>query len=486
MISSKGHVALIGAGPGDPGLFTLRGRELLGAADCVVYDRLVGDGVLAMMPEAAEKISVGKTGGGESVSQTEIEKIIVREALKGRRVARLKGGDPFVFGRGGEEIEALLEAGIPFEVVPGVTSALAGPACAGIPVTHRGLARSVHIITAHTREGGIAPVDYEALAKLGGTLVFLMGASAVPEICACLRAAGMPETTSAAAVENASTAAQRLIRGTLGTLASECAERSLKSPSIIIVGEVCALAEKFCWKKFLPLAGQKIIVTRPRERAGKLSAMLRERGAEVIEMPCIRTSRIPHPLPDTRDAAWIGFTSAAGVDAFFAQLDEDGRDIRSIGQAKIAAIGPATAEALRLRGLRTDCMPDVYDGLHLARGLAERAAGGQIVMMRAAEGSRELTEELTKAAARFTEHTLYETIYEKPEVVPKEADTAVFTSASTVRAFRAAAPELSVKRACCIGEQTAREALRHNFEKIITAQKATLESLVKTLEEDNK
>lgn len=316
MISSKGHVALIGAGPGDAGLFTLRGRELLEAADCVVYDRLVGDGVLAMMPEAAEKINVGKTGHGDFVPQPEIEKIIVRKALKGRRVVRLKGGDPFVFGRGGEEIDALNEAGIPFEVVPGVTSALAGPACAGIPVTHRGMARSVHIITAHTKEGGIAPTDYEALAKLGGTLVFLMGASSVPEICARLTAAGMAEATPAAAAENASTAAQRRIDGTLATLAAACAEQRLKSPAIIIVGEVCSLAESFGWKRFMPLSGQKIIVTRPRIRAGKLSHMLRMRGAEVIEMPCISTRRIASPLPDMSGAAWLGFTSATGAEAF--------------------------------------------------------------------------------------------------------------------------------------------------------------------------
>ena len=377
MTQTKGHVALIGAGPGDAGLFTLRGRELLEAADCVVYDRLVGDGVLAMMPPSAEKINVGKTGGGLSVPQREIEEIIVREAKRGRRVARLKGGDPFMFGRGGEEIEALNREGIPFEVVPGVTSALGGPACAGIPVTHRGIARSVHVITAHTKEGTIAPVDYEALAKLGGSLVFLMGASAVTEICAELQRAGMDGGTPAAAVENASTAAQRLIQGTLGTLSARCAEEKLRSPALIIVGEVTALAEGFAWKRFLPLSGRKVIVTRPRERAGKLSAMLR-----------------------------------------------------------------------------------------------------------AKEGSPELTAELAALKINFTELPLYETIYERAEIIPQGADTAVFTSASTVRGFKAAMPELEIECACCIGEQTAAEARRAGFKRIITAQKATLESLINTLEED--
>ncbi|MDO5116428.1 MAG: uroporphyrinogen-III C-methyltransferase [Synergistaceae bacterium] len=484
MTDKKGRVALIGAGPGDSGLFTLRGRELLEAADCVVYDRLVGDGVLAMMPPSAEKISVGKCGGVHSVPQREIENILVREAQKGRFVVRLKGGDPFLFGRGGEEIEALIRGGIAFEVVPGVTSALAGPACAGIPVTHRGVARSVHIITAHTKEGGIARVDYEALARLGGTLVFLMGAMAVAEICEALLRAGMAEDTRAAAVENASMAAQRLIPGTLAALPSACAEQGLKSPALIVVGEAAAFAESFAWKRFLPLAGRKIIVTRPRERSGRLSAMLRARGAEVVELPCISTRRIRAGLPDFSEYGWLGFTSVTGVEAFFELLAENGRDIRSVGAAKIAAIGPATAGALRERGLLTDYMPELYDGLHLARGIAELARGEAALLLRAKNGSPELTVELKALGVRFTELPLYETIYEKAEIIPREADTAIFTSASTVRGFKAAMPELEIKLACCIGEQTAAEARRAGFERIITAPTATLESLVNTLEEN--
>lgn len=486
MALEKGHVALIGAGPGDAGLFTLRGRELLESADCVVYDRLVGDGVLAMMPPSAEKINVGKTGGGHSVPQREIEEILVREAKKGRRVARLKGGDPFMFGRGGEEIEALNREGIPFEVVPGVTAATAGPACAGIPVTHRGIARSVHIITAHTKEGGIARVDYAALAKLGGTLVFLMGVSAVPEICSELTKSGMSADTPAAAVENGSAAAQRLIRGTLATLAEICKSEKLHSPAIIIVGEVINFADEFNWKRFLPLSGRKVIVTRPRARAGRLSAMLRARGAEVVEIPCIATHRIKAQLPDFTKFSWIAFTSITGVEALFADLADDGRDVRSLGAAKIAAIGPSTSKALRERGLKTDYMPEKYDGVHLARGLAKLADGKEILMLRAKAGSPDLTHELEAACAHFTEIPLYETVYEHVEVIPRSADTAIFTSASTVRGFVAAMPELDVPCACCIGKQTAAEARRAGFKKIITAQKATLESLINTLEEDVK
>ncbi|WP_352402125.1 uroporphyrinogen-III C-methyltransferase [Synergistes jonesii] len=486
MTKGGGFVALIGAGPGDAGLLTLRGRELLAAAQCVVYDRLVGDGVLAMMPPEAVKINVGKVGGGHFVPQQEINGILVREAQKGRFVVRLKGGDPFVFGRGGEEIEALNESGIAFEVVPGVTSALGGLACAGIPATHRGVARSIHVVTAHTKEGGLAHLDYEALAKLGGTLVFLMGAAAVPEICSELLRAGMPESSPAAALENASVAAQRLIRGTLAELAGRCAAEKLKAPALVVVGGAVGFAEAFAWKKFLPLAGRKVVVTRPRGRGGRLSAMLRARGAEVVELPCISTRRIEAELPEFARYGWLCFTSATGVEALFALLAEEGRDVRSIGAAKIAAIGPATAKALKERGLVTDYMPEVYDGIHLARGLARLVKEKPALMFRAKEGSPELTEELAAQKINFTELPLYETLYEKPEIIPQSADTALFTSASTVRGFKAAMPELKIECACCIGEQTAAEARRAGFKRIITAREATLKSLVKALEEDKR
>ena len=484
--SKKGRVALIGAGPGDAGLFTLRGRELLEAADCVVYDRLVGDGVLAMMPESAEKINVGKTGGGHQTPQREIEEILVTKALEGKKVARLKGGDPFLFGRGGEEIEALNQAGIPFEVVPGVTSATGGPACAGIPVTHRGLARSVHIITAHTKEGTIAPLDYEALAKLDGTLIFLMGASSVGEICASLTAAGLSPETPAAAVENATTAAQRVLSGTLAALTSICEEKKLQSPALIMVSAVTALSEAFAWKKFLPLSGLKVIVTRPRERAGRLSSLLRSRGAEVVELPCIKTRRIEAALPPLSDFDWLGFTSITGVEAFFAQLADEGRDIREAAGAKTAAIGPATAEALRSRGIAVDLMPEVYDGLHLAQALSVAASGEKLLMLRAKEGSRELTEALEASGLAFTELPLYETLPEKPAAVPEKADCALFTSASTVRAFRAAMSPETVTTACCIGAQTAAAARSSGFNNVITASQATLESLIDALEDYKK
>ena len=478
-----GNVWLVGAGPGDPGLLTLRGREVLLDADSVVFDRLVGDGVLAMIPKSARAIDVGKEGGCHPVPQREIEEILVREAQAGRKVVRLKGGDPFVFGRGGEEIEALLKNEIPFEVVPGISSAMAAPAAAGIPVTHRGLAAAVHIITAHTRKGGIAELDYASLSKTGGTLVFLMGASSVPDICLALLENGMDASTPAAAVENGTTAKQRRLDSTLGELARCCSESQLKSPSVIIVGEVAGLGPRFDWKRSLPLAGLKVIVTRPKERAGRLSKMLRDRGAEVLELPAISTRTLDVQLPPLDGCGWVCFTSVTGVESFFELLNRGKMDVRSLGSAKLAAVGPATAQALAAHGLRVDYVPEVYDGVHLAEGLLRQPLGGRILLLRARDVSPDLTAKLKEGGAVFSEFSVYETLYEKPPVTPKDADAAVFTSASTVRGFKAAFPELKVKYACCIGRQTAEAAKQAGFENIRVAAKAALEDLINTVEE---
>ncbi len=475
-----GKVWLVGAGPGDPGLLTCRGREVLENAETVVYDRLAGDGVLALMPRGAALIDVGKAGGRHPVSQSEIEEILVREALAGRRVVRLKGGDPFLFGRGGEEIEALAARGIPFEVIPGVTSAIAAPECAGIPVTHRGLSNSLHIITAHTKDGGIADEDYGALAKLGGTLVFLMGAGAVSEICETLRRKGFPASTPVAAVEGGSMACQRTIEGTLEDFSARAAEAGLKSPAVIVVGETAVFAKKFAWRKTLPLSGKKVLVTRPANRQARLSRMLRDLGAEVVEFPVIAAVDLKTPLP-VLDAAWIGFTSVSGVQYFFDACARENRDIRELGAAKIAAIGPATAAALRERGLRVDLVPSVYDGVHLAEELAARAAGEKILMFRARDGSPELTKKLRGLRANFAETALYRTEFLPAPFMPRGVDAALFTSSSTVRALKAACPALEIPLACCIGEQTASEAARLGLKNIRTAAKATLEDLVQTL-----
>ena len=286
-----GKVTLVGAGPGDPGLLTRKGLEALERADVVVYDRLVSPAILALMPEGAVKINVGKEASRHPVPQEQINRILLEQAQQGHNVVRLKGGDPFLFGRGGEELELLAEHRIPFEEVPGITSAIAAPAYGGIPVTHRDCCSSLHIVTGHQRAGKELAIDFEALVRTGGTLVFLMGVSALPTICAGLLDAGMASDTPAAVVERGTTPAQRRGGGA----------PAVQSPAVIVVGGVCALADQFDWFDHLPLKGKRVVVTRPRERAGTLSARLRALGADVWEYPCIATVPIV-PCPDVDGA----------------------------------------------------------------------------------------------------------------------------------------------------------------------------------------
>ena len=281
----RGKVILVGAGPGDPGLLTLKGQEALKKAEVVVYDRLVSPAILAMMPESAEKIDVGKEASHHKVPQWQINQILLDKALEGKTVVRLKGGDPFVFGRGGEELEGLAERGVAFEEVPGVTSAIAACAYAGIPVTHRDFCSSLHIITGHAKAGAELTIDFEALVRTRGTLVFLMGVTAMPKIVEGLLRAGMDPDTPAAMVESGTTPAQRRCDATLQTLPERAAAMGIHSPAIIVVGKVCALAKDFCWYDRLPLKGKRILVTRPRDRAGTLSEKLRALGADVTEYP---------------------------------------------------------------------------------------------------------------------------------------------------------------------------------------------------------
>lgn len=475
-------VWLVGAGPGDAGLLTLRGREVLERAEIVIFDRLVGEGIFQFIADSAELIDVGKEGGCHKVEQNQIERILVEKAQEGKRVVRLKGGDPFMFGRGGEEVEALLAAAIPFEIVPGVSSAVAVPAHAGIPVTHRGLACSLHIITGHAKEGGLAELDYDALASLGGTLVFLMGVGKLEKICVKLAASGMDKNCPVAVIEKGTTAAQRSVVGTLETLPGLAAENQIKSPAIIVVGEVAAFGGAFDWKKYLPLSGKKILVTRPAEKAGELSRRLRDKGAEVIELPSLMTKTITTTLPEKLDYTWIAFTSAAGVGSFFDLLRRAKRDVREIGAAKLAAIGNATATALEARGLAVDLIPEIFDGANLGRALASLAKGGKVLLPRAIEGSCELNEELRRAGIAFDEIAVYKTVYVRAKFCPASADLALFTSASAVRGLTESCPEIKIGGVCCIGARTAEAAARAGFKNIRVAAGATLDDLVKEAE----
>lgn len=490
-----GKVTLVGAGPGDPGLLTRKGLEALQSAEVVVYDRLVGPAILALMPEEAEQINVGKQASHHPIPQDQINRILLDKALEGKNVVRLKGGDPFLFGRGGEELELLVRHGVPFEEVPGITSAIAAPAYGGIPVTHRDCCSSLHIVTGHQRAGKKLDIDFEALVRTRGTLVFLMGVTALPEICAGLLAAGMEPATPAAVVERGTTPAQRRISSTLAALPEEAERNKVVSPAVIVVGGVCALAEQFDWFDSLPLKGKTVVVTRPKERIGTLAARLRALGAQVWEYPCIATIPIT-PCPALDGAMerlsryeWLVLTSPAGVDALWAWLKDHGKDARALGSVKLAAIGPGTDRELGRYGLRADYVPEVYDAAHLGAGLP---AGGKVLILRAEEGSPALTEELARRSIAYDDVATYRTVYENPRsqelrqaVEGTEGLLVTFTSASTVKGFVSsvgADANFSRMEGMCIGAQTAAEAQKHGIT-VKTAKAATIDALVELIVE---
>ena len=488
----NGFVTLVGAGPGDPGLLTLKGKAALEQAQVVVYDRLVSPAILDMIPAGAEKIDVGKEASHHKVPQEQINRILLDKAQEGKRVVRLKGGDPFLFGRGGEELELLREYQVPFAEIPGITSAIAAPAYGGIPVTHRDYCSSVHIITGHARQGKPLRIDFDALVRTGGTLVFLMGVSALPQIASGLLSAGMAPDTPAAAVENGTTALQRRLDATLATLTEQAGRMQLRSPAVIIVGKVCALAQRLNWFDRLPLKGKRCLVTRPKERAGTLSSKLRQLGAEVSEYPCIATVPIrPNPamekeLERIENYEWLCFTSPAGVRCVWDALEEKGRDARFFAGVKLAAIGSGTAKALQEHGLRADYVPKVYDAAHLGEGLA-RVAHGKVLILRAEEGSLALTQALECGKIDYTDCPVYRTVYDNPyctelreQIEAGQFDFVTFTSASTVKGFVSTVGEntdFSRVTGLCIGNQTAAEAARHHIPTAVAAE-ASIDALV--------
>lgn len=494
----KGKVWLVGAGPGDPGLFTIKGQQVLSQAEVVVYDSLVGDGVLAMIPDTARLIYVGKRAGHHIMKQEKINETLLAEAKKGFRVVRLKGGDPFLFGRGGEELELLVKEGIPYEIVPGVTSSIAVPAYNGIPVTHRDFCSSLHIITGHKRAGKKLDIDFEALVRTGGTLVFLMGVTAMPDILSGLREAGMEPDMPAAILQKGTTAGQKKVVATISTLEEEVERQGIETPAIIVVGRVCGLAEAFAWYEKLPLAGKKVLVTRPRELVSSMAEKLRVRGAEVLELPAIATrpmkenEELSRCLDQIGEYEWIAFTSPTGVRVFFEYLRGAGRDVRSLGNSKVAAIGEGTKKALAERGIQADLMPEIYDGASLGTALAKVcSAGARVLLPRAAAGSSEILEALLERKdLRVDDVATYETFYPSQEVIDQKAEfeageiaCAVFTSASTVRGFAEAVPGLDYTKvkAACIGKQTKAAADRYGMETYM-ASKVTMESLAELVE----
>ena len=444
MSARPGVVYLVGAGPGDPGLMTARSLELIASVDTIFYDRLIPPGALDGAREDAELVYVGKQPGVPSVPQEEIGERLVEAARGGRSVVRLKGGDPFVFGRGGEEGEALREAGVEFEVVPGVTAGVAATAYAGIPVTHRDDASAVAFVTGHEDpEKEESALDWEALARFPGTLVFYMGVKRLAENAAALIEAGRDPEEPAAAIERGTWPGQRTVGATLGTIAEAVERERVKAPALIVVGEVAQRREQLAWLERRPLHGRRVVVTRARAQASGLAATLRGLGAEVVELPAIRIEPRIEGEGVRRVAGGVGayelicLTSPNGVRLLFEAMEAAGVDARALAGVTVAAIGPGTARALAERGILADVVPERFVAEGLIEALEdEEVAGARVLVARAAEARDVLPEALRKRGAEVDVVALYETVREQPgddEVeAAQSADYITFTSSSTV------------------------------------------------------
>ncbi|MDR2633533.1 MAG: hydroxymethylbilane synthase [Treponema sp.] len=491
-----GKLWLLGAGPGDPGLLTVKAERVLQKAQVVLFDRLVGKGILAQIPAQAERIYVGKKPGRHCLAQEDINRLIVKHVSRGKQVVRLKGGDPFLFGRGGEELEGLKEAGIPFEVVPGISSALGVPAYFGIPLTHRDYSSAVHIVTGHRKGEEARPIPYRALVQAGGTLIFLMGFSALEEICMGLLHAGLDPQTPGAILEQGTTAKQRKLLSRVSCLPVEAYQAGIKAPAVIVIGQVCALAPGFSWIEAKPLGGLRIGVSRPLGKESRLSELLADAGAEVIPIPAIQTVPLQETplleqvLPGLSSRDWLAFTSAEGVEVFFAKLRAAQRDIRSLGGIRFAAIGGATSAALEARGLLVDLVPDLSNGRSLGMALARAMQSGErVIIPRSRIGTDEVLKPLKAAGIALVDIPVYDTLpaagYQDPlygELLLEGLDWVTFTSVSTVEGFReiAGAGRIRGIKALCIGRQSAAAAAGYGMETLVAAQ-ACMESMVETL-----
>jgi uroporphyrinogen III methyltransferase/synthase len=442
-------VYLVGAGPGDPGLATARAIELIESADAVVHDRLVAPELIDRTPREAERIDVGKRPGAAARDQEEINVLLVELARAGKRVVRLKGGDPFVFGRGGEEAEALADAGIPFAVVPGVTAGVAAPAYAGIPVTHRSEASAVAFVTAHEDPSKeTSALDWQAIASFPGTLVIYMGVARLEGITTTLVHHGRSPTEPAAIIERGTYPDQRIVRGTLGEIDRLARDHGVVAPALTVVGQVTALAERISWFERTPLFGRRVVITRARAQASALGTRLAELGAAVCEAPVIRIEpRLTDPAVGKAVAALaagsfeiVCLTSPNGAELLVQALADAGHDVRALAGTTLAAIGPGTAAALARHGLR----PEVVPGRSVAEALAEElirrdVAGRRILLARAADARDVLPEELGRAGASVEVVALYETVREElgeaERAAIAHADYVTFTSSSTVRNF---------------------------------------------------
>ena len=500
-MANFGHVYLIGAGPGDPGLLTLRGKDILEKADVVVYDRLVSPAILGMCNPKAKMVDVGKMPTHHKVKQSEINKLLVQFAKENPSgvIARLKGGDPFVFGRGGEEALELVAAGVEFDVVPGITSAISVPAYAGIPVSHRGVATSFHIITGHEKaeSNGELSLDFENLAKCQGTLIFLMGIANMDFIAKRLVKCGKDPKTPLAFIEKGTTPYQRTVMATLETAGETIVRENVTAPAITIMGGVVELGKTLAWKKNLPLSGKRLVVTRAAKQASGITARLTALGAEVIETPMVETRAVEGSFnwADLANFDVLAFTSTNGVESFFTQLLASGNDIRVLAGKKIASVGKITEKKLLEYGIRCDYVPEDHTGEGLGKLLAshviasEQGERGNLI-----DESRILLlqgnladDTLLKLLPQATRWVVYETlpVAELPEWKREAvecADAVVFASTSAVENFVQVSRLSSFvsRLSFCIGRMTEAAAQKHGFE-TVTSDETTMDSLVKKI-----
>jgi uroporphyrinogen III methyltransferase/synthase len=496
-----GKVYLIGAGPGDPGLLTLKGKSILERADCIVYDFLAARELLRHARPEAERIFVGKRGTAARLPQKEITRLLISKAREGKLVARLKGGDPFVFGRGGEEAEALVTAGIAFEIVPGVTSGIAAPAYAGIPVTHRGLTSSVSFISAH-EDPVLGPegIDWSAVATSCGTLVFFMGTKNLPAIAAKLIERGRAPSTPAAVIHWGTRPSQQVVTGTLSDIAARAAH--VQPPTVIVVGEVVGMRDGLQWFEKLPLFGRRIVLTRTREQAGELRDRLEELGAEVVELPTIEI-RPPASWEALDDAIsrlgefqFLLVTSVNGVRNFLARLKAGGRDLRDLKGLRIGAIGPATAAEFARAGIRVDFVPREYRAEGLLEAMKNFELEGKAVLIPRAKVARDLVPRtLAARGARVEVVEAYETVVpelpreELDRLLASPPDAITFTSSSTASNFakllgkRKPAEVLGGAAIASIGPVTSETLRKLGLRVTVEAKESTIPGLVEALKE---
>ena len=476
-----GKVFLIGAGPGDPGLLTMRAADLIARADFIAIDALVSDAIADRAPKSAEVVYVGKRASKHALPQEKINQLLIDEAKKGKTVVRLKGGDPFVFGRGGEEAEELSAAGVAFEIVPGISSALAGPAYAGIPVTHRSYATSLTLVTGHEADASTG-IKWEALAQLDGTIVFLMGLGNLAAISHNLTAKGVSPDRPVAVISKATTPEQRTVTGTLANIEARVAAANLPTPALIVVGEVVKLHDVINWFESKPLFGKRIVVTRAREQASELKRLFEESGATVIQFPTIEIA--PPESWDSLDRAvderfdWLVFTSVNGVCAFFERLLAKGEDVRALAGIRIACVGETTAASLRSRGIVPDLVPDKFMSTALIPHFGADLHRVRIAVIRAAEGRDEFIEEMRKRGAEVHLAVAYRTV---PVAMNADElhdiDVVTFTSASTVDNFFASNPSIDGALLASIGPTTSDALRKHGRQPDIEASTASIQAL---------